>query len=69
MAQTFKLQLTEDELHFLQSGVQAAINFNKTVLNWESKDHRSKSALNLKTLSSLEAKINKIKNVINDDAN
>lgn len=69
MAQTFKLHLTEEELHFLQSGVQTAINFNKTVLNWSSKDHVSRSAVNLKTLSSLEAKINKVKKVINDDAN
>lgn len=69
MAQTFKLQLTEDELQFLQSGVQAAINFNKTVVNWSNKDHVKTSAANLKTLSSLEVKINKIKNVINYDAN
>jgi hypothetical protein len=68
MAQTYKLHLTEEELHFLQSGVQAAINFNKTIVSWGS-SKIAESAANLKTLSSLEAKINKIKNVINDDAN
>jgi hypothetical protein len=68
MAQTYKLQLTEEELQFIETGIQTAIEFNKTIVSWGS-TKRAESALNLKTLASLEAKINKLKNVINDDAN
>lgn len=65
----YNLTLTEDELHFLEAGVKTAISFNKTVVNWSNQDHVKQSAKNLKTLSVLEGKINKIKNIVNDDAN
>lgn len=69
MAQTYNLTLTEEEVNFIQSSLATAISFNKTAINWSSSPLANKAADNLRIVSSINTKVQKLSNIINDDAN
>lgn len=68
MAQTYNLTLTEEEVNFIQSSLATAISFNKTAVNWSS-PLANKAADNLRIVSGINTKVQKLTNIINDDAN